>query len=46
MLRKVFTYDDLFIPILSTSQLNENTLNAVTEFDVASWTFERGGFRG
>jgi hypothetical protein len=43
----VFTHDDLFIPIFSPSQLTENALNTVTEFDAAGgWTFERGGFRG
>jgi cobalt-zinc-cadmium efflux system outer membrane protein len=42
----VFTYDDLFIPILSPGQLNSTTLDNVTEFDAAlSWTFERGGKR-
>jgi outer membrane protein, heavy metal efflux system len=43
----IFTYDDLFIPIFSPSQLNETTLNTVTEFDTApGWTYERGGFKG
>jgi hypothetical protein len=36
----VFTYDDLFVPILSPSQLNESRLNTVTEFDAAfSWNY-------
>jgi outer membrane protein, heavy metal efflux system len=39
----VFTYDDLFVPIFSPSQLNSSTINNITEFDVgASYTFERG----
>jgi len=39
----VFTYDDLFIPVFSPSQLNSTTLNNISEFDVgASYTFERG----
>ncbi len=42
----VFTYDDLFIPIFSPSQLNSSTLDNNTEFDTGfSWTFERGGKR-
>ena len=39
----VFTYDDLYVPIFSPSQLNATNLNNVTEFDVGvSYTFERG----
>jgi cobalt-zinc-cadmium efflux system outer membrane protein len=39
----VFTYDDLYIPIFSPSQLNGSTLDNITEFDVGfSYTFERG----
>jgi len=39
----VFTYDDLYVPIFSPSQLNSTTLNNVTEFDLGvSYTFERG----
>jgi cobalt-zinc-cadmium efflux system outer membrane protein len=39
----VFTYDDLYIPIFSPSQLNATTLNNITEFDLGvSYTFERG----
>jgi cobalt-zinc-cadmium efflux system outer membrane protein len=39
----VFTYDDLFIPIFSPSQLNTSTLDNITEFDVGlGYTFERG----
>ena len=42
----VFTYDDLYVPVFSPSQLNSTTLNNVTEFDLGvSWTFERGGKR-
>ena len=42
----VFTYDDLYVPIFSPSQLNSSTLNSVTEFDLGvSYTFERGGRR-
>lgn len=42
-LNPVFTYDDLFIPIFSPSQLNSRSLDNITEFDAAlSWTFERG----
>jgi cobalt-zinc-cadmium efflux system outer membrane protein len=39
----VFTYDDLYVPIFSPSQLTATTLNNVTEFDVGvSYTLERG----
>ena len=39
----VFTYDDLYVPVFSPSQLNSSTLNNLTEFDVGfSYTFERG----
>jgi cobalt-zinc-cadmium efflux system outer membrane protein len=39
----VFTYDDLYVPIFSPSQLNTSTLDSVTEFDLGvSYTFERG----
>lgn len=39
----VFSYDDLFIPIISPSQFNSITLNNITEFDAGiSYTFERG----
>ena len=39
----VFSYDDLYVPIFSPSQLNSTTLNNVTEFDVGiGYTFERG----
>jgi len=39
----VFTYDDLYVPIFSPSQLNSTTLNNVTEFDLGvTYTFERG----
>ncbi len=39
----VFTYDDLFVPIFSPGQLNAQTINNVSEFDVGvSYTFERG----
>ena len=39
----VFTYDDLYVPIFSPSQLTSTTLNNVTEFDLGvSYTFERG----
>jgi outer membrane protein, heavy metal efflux system len=39
----VLTYDDLYIPIFSPSQLNTSTLDNVTEFDLGlSYTFERG----
>jgi len=42
----VFTYDDLFVPVFSPSQLNSSTLDNVTEFDAGlSYTFERGGKR-
>jgi cobalt-zinc-cadmium efflux system outer membrane protein len=42
----VFTYDDLYVPLFSPSQLNATTLNNTTEFDLGlSWTFERGGKR-
>ncbi len=42
----VFTYDDLFVPIFSPNQLNTNTLDNITEFDVGvGYTFERGGKR-
>lgn len=42
----VFTYDDLYIPLFSPSQLSATTLDNVTEFDLGvSWTFERGGKR-
>ena len=39
----VFTYDDLYVPLFTPSQLTANTLNEITEFDVGvSYTFERG----
>lgn len=39
----VFTYDDLYVPVFSPSQLNTSTLDTVTEFDVGfGYTFERG----
>jgi cobalt-zinc-cadmium efflux system outer membrane protein len=39
----VFTYDDLYVPIFSPSQLNGSTLDNITEFDLGfSYTFERG----
>jgi cobalt-zinc-cadmium efflux system outer membrane protein len=39
----VFTYDDLYIPIFSPSQLNSSTLDNITEFDLGfTYTFERG----
>lgn len=39
----VFTYDDLFIPLFSPSQLNSSAINTITEFDAGvSYTFERG----
>ena len=39
----VFTYDDLYVPLFSPSQLNGTTLNNITEFDSGfSYTFERG----
>ena len=42
----VFTYDDLYVPIFSPSQLNSSTLDNLTEFDVGfSYTFERGNKR-
>jgi cobalt-zinc-cadmium efflux system outer membrane protein len=42
----VFTYDDLYVPLFSPSQLNSSTLNNVTEFDLGvTYTFERGGKR-
>jgi cobalt-zinc-cadmium efflux system outer membrane protein len=38
-----FTYDDLYVPVFSPSQLNSSTLDTVTEFDVGvGYTFERG----
>ncbi len=38
----VFTYDDLFVPLVP-SQFNGTNLNNITEFDVgASYTWERG----
>jgi cobalt-zinc-cadmium efflux system outer membrane protein len=39
----VFTYDDLYVPLFSPSQLNGSTLDNITEFDLGfSYTFERG----
>lgn len=39
----VFTYDDLYVPLFSPSQLNSSTLDNLTEFDVGfSYIFERG----
>jgi cobalt-zinc-cadmium efflux system outer membrane protein len=39
----VLTYDDLYIPIFSPSQLTSATLDNTTEFDVGvSYTIERG----
>jgi cobalt-zinc-cadmium efflux system outer membrane protein len=39
----VFTYDDLYVPLFSPSQLNSSTLDNITEFDLGfSYTFERG----
>lgn len=39
----VFTYDDLYIPLFSPSQLNGTTLDNITEFDLGfTYTFERG----
>ena len=39
----VFTYDDLYVPIFSPSQLTATTLDQVTEFDLGvSYTIERG----
>ena len=39
----VFTYDDLYIPLFTPSQLTTNTLDVTTEFDLGvSYTFERG----
>jgi cobalt-zinc-cadmium efflux system outer membrane protein len=39
----VFTYDDLYVPIFSPSQLNSSTLDNLTEFDLGlTYTFERG----
>jgi cobalt-zinc-cadmium efflux system outer membrane protein len=39
----VFTYDDLYVPIFSPSQLNSANLNNVTEFDLGvSYMLERG----
>ncbi len=39
----VFTYDDLYVPLFSPSQLNTTTLDNITEFDLGfSYTFERG----
>lgn len=42
----VFTYDDLYVPLFSPSQLTSATLDNITEFDLGfSYTFERGGKR-
>jgi len=39
----VFTYDDLYVPLFSPSQLNSATLDNITEFDLGfTYTFERG----
>jgi cobalt-zinc-cadmium efflux system outer membrane protein len=39
----VFTYDDLYLPLFSPSQLNGTTLDNITEFDLGfTYTFERG----
>jgi cobalt-zinc-cadmium efflux system outer membrane protein len=39
----VFTYDDLYVPLFTPSQLTATTLDQVTEFDLGvSYTFERG----
>jgi cobalt-zinc-cadmium efflux system outer membrane protein len=39
----VFTYDDLYVPIFSPSQLDTSTLDNITEFDLGfTYTFERG----
>src|SRR5208282_6720087 len=39
----VFTYDDLYVPIFSPSQLNSTSLDTITEFDLGfTYTFERG----
>jgi cobalt-zinc-cadmium efflux system outer membrane protein len=39
----VFTYDDLYVPFFSPSQLNGSTLDNITEFDLGfTYTFERG----
>ena len=39
----VFTYDDLYVPIFTPSQLTAATLDQVTEFDLGvSYTIERG----
>jgi outer membrane protein, heavy metal efflux system len=39
----VFTYDDLYVPIFSPSQLTGSTLDNTTEFDLGfTYTFERG----
>jgi len=39
----VFTYDSLYVPIFTPSQLNATTLDQVTEFDLGvSYTIERG----
>jgi len=39
----VFTYDDLYVPIFTPSQLTTATLDQVTEFDLGvSYTIERG----
>ncbi len=39
----VFTYDDLYVPLFSPSQLNGTTLDNITEFDLGfTYTFERG----
>jgi outer membrane protein, heavy metal efflux system len=39
----VFTWDALFVPLFSPSQLNSSYLNNITEFDAAvAYTIERG----
>jgi len=39
----VFTYDDLYVPLFTPSQLTGTTLDQVTEFDLGiTYTFERG----
>src|SRR5579872_4530651 len=39
----VLTYDDLFVPLFSPSQLNSSAIDTITEFDLGvSYTFERG----
>ena len=39
----VFTYDDLYVPLFTPSQLTATTLDQVTEFDLGlTYTFERG----